>query len=452
MARYGEVRPLNLFADYMAGKQAAQDEQSQRQANALRDSQLQRAQNMNALAQNPAATPEQYIRAGDAQTGAALQGVQDRQQADRSQAISQISSIAQKALTLQDPVQRRGFIHQAVQAYAPAFQALGADTGKGLAELEQLPDDQLTQRLQQVAAFAQPRAPISVAPGATLIDPDTKKPVYSAPEAPKDELSKLNSDLKAGLISQSDYDARRNMMTTRATGVSGQGFDDPKIQDLQAAISATGYALPAGFRSQAQQLALMHGLLRKYPGLDANDIAHLLANNAIDYKAVSKSTQVAAGIAGKVEFANNELSAFIPIAQDASAAVDRGNFMPWTRLKQMGERNISDPNLKRLFVATQSILNAYDQLASRGGTDAAKRAENHKILETADSPEAYQAALDMIVKEGQAAGDAARKTIRADAFAPTARTPAPPTAQPEITATGPNGQKLVLRNGQWVPK
>lgn len=28
---------------------------------------------------------------------------------------------------------------------------------------------------------------------------------------------------------------------------------------------------------------------------------------------------------------------------------------------------------------------------------------------------------------------------------------APPQPQHEITATGPNGQKIVLRNGQWVP-
>jgi hypothetical protein len=283
--------------------------------------------------------------------------------------------------------------------------------------------------------------------------PDGKpQTVYTAPTAPAkalDPMGQLNADFKAGKISQEDYNARRTLLTTRAPGsTAAQGFDDPKIQDLQAAISASGYALPAGFRSQAQQLSLFKGLLRKYEGLDPNDIAHLLGNNALDYKAIGKSTQIAAGIAGKVEFANNELQAFIPIAQDASAAVDRGNFMPWTRLKQMGQRNISDPDLKRLFVATQSILNAYDQLASRGGTDKGKRAENHKMLETADSPEAYNAALEMMVKEGQAAGSAARQSIQADAYKPGAP-PAPPAAP--VTATGPNGQKLILQNGQWVP-
>ena len=204
----------------------------------------------------------------------------------------------------------------------------------------------------------------------------------------------------------------------KATGAqkAPSGFDDPKVQDLQAAISAAGFSLPAGFRSKEQQLSLMKGLLRKYDGLAPDDIAHLLASNAIDYKSITKATQTAATIVGKVEVANNELQAFVPIARDASALVDRGSFVPWNKLKQMGESNISDPNLKRLYVATQSILNAYDMIAARGGTDQAKREHNRAILSTADSPEAFSAALDMIQIEGQAAGKAARDSTKASAY------------------------------------
>lgn len=238
------------------------------------------------------------------------------------------------------------------------------------------------------------------------------------PEKPLDELAKLNADFKAGRLSKADYDARRALMTTRATtgAGAGQGFDDPEIQDLQAAISASGYSLPAGFRSQAQQLALLKGLKRKYAGLSNDDIAHLIGSNAIDYKATTKATQTAAGIVGKVEVANNELQAFVPIARDASANVDRGSFVPWNKLQQMGEASISDPNLKRLYVATQTILNAYDLLASRGGTDQDKRAHNRAMLSSADSPEAYEAALQMIVMEGEAAGKAARASTKASAY------------------------------------
>jgi hypothetical protein len=266
-----------------------------------------------------------------------------------------------------------------------------------------------------------------VAPGASLYNPRLGRVTFTAPPKPPevkepqplDELAKLNADFKAGRLSKADYDARRTLMTTRALGAGGtpgQGFDDPEIQDLQAAISASGYSLPAGFRSKEQQLALLKGLKRKYDGLSNDDIAHLIGSNAIDYKATSKATQTAAGIVGKVEVANKELEAFVPIAKDANAAVDRSKFVPWNKLEQLGKKNISDPDLKRLYVATQTILNAYDMLASRGGTDQDKRAHNREILSNADSPEAYDAALDMIVREGQAAGGAARAATKASAY------------------------------------
>lgn len=259
------------------------------------------------------------------------------------------------------------------------------------------------------------------------------------PEKPMDELAKLNTDFKAGRLSKADYDARRALMTTRAaTGAGvGHGFDDPDIQDLQAAISASGYSLPAGFRSKEQQLALLKGLKRKYDGLSNDDIAHLIGSNAIDYKATSKATQTAAGIVGKVEVANKELEAFVPIAKDANASVDRSKFVPWNKLEQLGKKNISDPDLKRLYVATQTILNAYDMLASRGGTDQDKRAHNREILSSADSPEAYDAALDMIVQEGQAAGSAARSATKASAYDGTAKdAPAAVKAPPATNAKG----------------
>lgn len=311
---------------------------------------------------------------------------------------------------------------------APADQLPAAVTPRSAA-LRNLAGTAMGPEAQAQATITQAMTPdklTEVAPGASLYNSRLGKVTFTAPakpdtkdQQPLDELAKLTADLKAGRISQKDFDARRTLMTTRAPGAGGtpgQGFDDPEIQDLQAAISASGYSLPAGFRSKEQQLALLKGLKRKYEGLSNDDIAHLIGSNAIDYKATSKATQTAAGIVGKVEVANKELEAFVPIAKDANAAVDRSKFVPWNKLEQLGKKNISDPDLKRLYVATQTILNAYDMLASRGGTDQDKRAHNREILSNADSPEAYDAALDMIVREGQAAGGAARAATKASAY------------------------------------
>lgn len=189
-----EVQPLNLFGDYVAGQRASIDNQGAQQANALRGLQVQRAQAVNALAQNPQATSEQYIRAGDAATGTALQGEQDRQQADKQQAMATIGAIAQKTLTL--PVeQRKAFTRQAMQIYGPHFQALGIDLTKSLGELDAVPDAELEQRLQQVAQFAAPPKLTAVAPGGSLVQEGfdgTAKPVFTAPNPSMDETARHN--------------------------------------------------------------------------------------------------------------------------------------------------------------------------------------------------------------------------------------------------------------------
>jgi hypothetical protein len=175
-----EVRPLNLFGDYLAGRSAAIDQQGAEQGNALRGLQIQRAQRLNALASD--ATPEQYVRAGDAQTGMALQTMNQQGQVDKQQAVSQLAGIAQKALSITDPAQRKSFLQQAGQIYGPAFQALGADMSQFPAMLA-MPDDQLQEKLQQVAQFAAPQKPIELAAGASPVNPQTGQPMYTAPGA-----------------------------------------------------------------------------------------------------------------------------------------------------------------------------------------------------------------------------------------------------------------------------
>jgi hypothetical protein len=198
-----EVQPLNLFGDFLAGKEAAIGQQAAQQGNALRGLQVQRAQGLNALAQNPNATPEQYIRAGDAQTGDALAGAQRQQTMDKQQAFGQLASLAAKALTITDPNQRKGFLAQAQQIYGPAFAASGADMST-YSQMLALPDDVLTQRLESVAKFAQPQKPIEVAKGGSLVLPDGKGGYAAAYTSPSGEAADNGFTLGEG---QTRFDA-----------------------------------------------------------------------------------------------------------------------------------------------------------------------------------------------------------------------------------------------------
>lgn len=190
------------------------------------------------------------------------------------------------------------------------------------------------------------------------------------------------------------------------------GAFSPRMGDLMAALAEQGVSLPTGFRSKEQQQALYGSLLDRHPDLPAEEIAKQIKTGQIEFAAQKKETQTAAGIAGKVEVAQNELSEFIPLVREASTKVPRGKFVPINQLLQMGEASISDPDLKQLRIYINSTLNAYDVLAGRGGTDKDKREEAHKLLTSAESPQALEAGLKAFQNEADAAHRAAVKATK----------------------------------------
>lgn len=166
-------------------------------------------------------------------------------------------------------------------------------------------------------------------------------------------------------------------------------------------------------------------------GMSARDVAATLA----EYNGLVASERTIGTTAGRVEFAGAELGQTLPLARAASAKVPRGSFVPFNRLMQSGESSISDPALKDFYVKTNAVLNAYDQLAARGGTDVAKREHNRQMLLTSDSPHAYNAALSAIEQELQAARTAGQQARRNVATEVSGRAP-PAATQPPTGAPG----------------
>ena len=190
-------------------------------------------------------------------------------------------------------------------------------------------------------------------------------------------------------------------------GSSSAAAFSPQESDLMGALAEKGISLPSGMRSKDQQKALYAGIIARNPDLSPDQIADKIKTGQIEFGAQKKETGVAATQAGKVELAQNEIKRFSPLAMQASDAVSRGSFMPITKLLQTADSSLSDPKLKTLKIYVNSIMNAYDQLAARGGTDSEKRAEARSLLTSADSPEAFKAAIEAFNKEADAAHGAA---------------------------------------------
>lgn len=234
-------------------------------------------------------------------------------------------------------------------------------------------------------------------------------------------------------------------------GGSGSGADfTPKMGELMAATAEQGVSLPTGFRSKAQQIELYQGLLDRNPDKSADEIAKMLKTGQIEFGAQKKETQTAAGIAGKVEVAANELSRFVPLVRSASADLKRGNFTDLNSLIQTADSHISDPKLKTLKGYIVGTLNAYDVLASRGGTDKEKRAENRQQLLSADGDQAINAALDVIMKESDIAHQSSVEATRVPELdAPTKNAAKAPAGLPVSKLK--NGVNTTFGNGQtWT--
>lgn len=206
----------------------------------------------------------------------------------------------------------------------------------------------------------------------------------------------------------------------------------PEEADLLGAIAERGISLPAGLRSKEQQIATLRSLVARNPGKTSEEIADALATGQLQFGVDRKATTVAAAAAGKVALGLNEIKEFAPQVLEASAKVARGSFLPYTKLAQMSDAQLNDPNLRDMKLTIQALLNAYDQVAARAGTDVGKREEAHKMLTSADSPEVLARAVERFGIEAEAAERAAQKATQA----PSRLGPPRPTGAPTQTSGG----------------
>lgn len=193
----------------------------------------------------------------------------------------------------------------------------------------------------------------------------------------------------------------------QATLIKNGGGFTSQMGDLLGALTERGVSIPAGMRSRQQQISTLTGLISRNPDKTPDEIADMLKSGQISFGSEKKMATTAANIAGKVEVAGNEIEDFAPIALEASTNVPRGSFVPMTKLFQLADENISDPNLRTLKSYTQSIMNAYNLLGGRGGSDVAQREHNRSLLMSADSPEVYAAAIKAMQTESAVAHKAA---------------------------------------------
>jgi hypothetical protein len=215
-------------------------------------------------------------------------------------------------------------------------------------------------------------------------------------------LSTLQDKLDAGEITQESFDEQKKMLLSKGAGSAAaklQGVPESQIGDKERSLAVGQWI---------QNPSSLRGLDKTYQqnvikwaasmGITAEDVASGQAQRKFDLAAAVTSGHRA----GSMVSVEATIPRLIANAREASAKVDRGSFVPWNQLMQYGDAKLSDPNLKALKIANQGIASEYQQVISRGGSNVTALNEAMHLLQTAESKEAYEAALAMVEKEVKA--------------------------------------------------
>lgn len=133
--------------------------------------------------------------------------------------------------------------------------------------------------------------------------------------------------------------------------------------------------------------------LAKSQGMDATDV---LNNIAVQAGRMSESRTLGTKSAN-FGVAEKAMEESLPIALEASKSVPRTAFPALNRLIQSGQTNVGDPRLKKFLIATDTAAKDYARTINPSGqTREGDIAYARKLLSTADSPEAYEAALQQL--------------------------------------------------------
>ena len=135
-------------------------------------------------------------------------------------------------------------------------------------------------------------------------------------------------------------------------------------------------------------------------GMSGADIA--AAN--VDFAGALAGGRTAAVKGANVLLAGSEFQNLLPLAEQASAGVSRSKILPFGKVQIMFDEQTNDPALRQFAAVNNGIINTYARAISPTGVPTVSDKDHaRKILSTAYDQKSYQATLDMLNKEIDAA-------------------------------------------------
>ena len=254
---------------------------------------------------------------------------------------------------------------------------------------------------------------------------------------------------------------------------SGMGAESAYTPELLGALAdrleagdtswKTGMARIPGLIKSVEEEAAKRGAARRSDNPDVKPAQDILQSRANQAGRVKEQATLGSASASNTLYGNAAAST-MNTAIEKSAAVPRGKFVPLNQLLQAGEKNISDPALAELRTATNTLVNDYAKAITPVGVPTEGAREHaRELLQMAYSHEAYVAVVKTMHREIENTHQAiefTKKQLQSGKGGgipslsdSTSKNPASATPHPDETvATNPaTGERLIKRNGQWVP-
>ncbi len=300
------------------------------------------------------------------------------------------------------------------------------------------------------------------------------KPLYTAPVKPPEGMTAAGAPLpgyidflkqkadaerdpqRADLIRAQIAEAEANTRKSNATtdNMGNSSFPDEVITGMAQQYLAGDKSIFNNLgRGQqgSQNIARLRTEIEKQSKLSGMSPADRAASIA-QFSADTAGLKTAATAGAKMDTLATEVGKFADLAKQASAKVPRSSFVPLTKAEQMVESGTSDPDLANFVAANTSLVNAYAAVAGRGTPTVSGTEHAYKMLSTAMGPEAYNAVVEQLLKETEAAKQSPNQTIAdirsrisagsgitAPAGPRNAPAPAPPQGMPQDAKRAPDG-------------
>ena len=147
--------------------------------------------------------------------------------------------------------------------------------------------------------------------------------------------------------------------------------------------------------------------LQRERGSTAQDIV----NNLAKLGGQKAGARTAGQMAAKLDILGNTVASAADYALKLSSEFPRGNFVPLTKLTQMGQKAMSDPQLAAFSASVNTLVNEYARAIGGGqGTDTS-REHAREMLNEAQSPEAFAAVVNVLKREVSLAHGAAHDRL-----------------------------------------